>query len=246
MKRLLASGYPDIYQVCKVFRDGESGSRHRPEFTMVEWYRRGFSLQAIIADALQLLDSMLDGLALADAGRSSYRDAFLTTTGIDPLTASVTEISDLVDADDSLRSSLGTDRAAWLDLLMSTRVAPGLPADRLTAIYHYPADQAALARLCPDDPVLADRFEVFLGPLELANGFVELTDADEQRARFEADRDRRRNRNLHVPDADDALIHALRTGLPDCAGVALGLDRVLMIAQGLDDIGATLTFDPGS
>jgi lysyl-tRNA synthetase class 2 len=246
MKRLLASGYPDIFQVCKVFRDGESGSCHRPEFTMVEWYRRGFGLQDIVADTLRLLDAMLEVRILSRPETTSYRDAFLAATGIDPLAAGSGEIAEFLGADDSLRASLGTDRNAWLDLLMATRVAPGLPADRLTAICHYPADQAALARVCPDDPMVADRFELFLGPLELANGFVELTDADEQSERFEADRELRRSRGLHVPDADAALIDAVRNGLPDCAGVALGLDRVLMIEQGLDDIGATLTFDPGT
>ena len=246
MKRLLASGYPDIYQVCKVFRDGESGSLHRPEFTMIEWYRRAFELPDIVADALQLLDAMLEARALARPETISYRDAFIDATGIDPVTAGAGELAELHGADDSLRRALGEDRNAWLDLILATRVAARLPADRVTAICHYPADQAALARLCPDDPKFADRFELFLGPVELANGFVELTDPDEQLARFEADRVRRRERGQHVPDTDAALIDALRHGLPPCAGVALGLDRVLMIEQGLPDIGQTLTFDPGT
>ena len=246
MKRLIASGYPDIFQICKVFRDGESGSHHRPEFTMIEWYRRDFGLQDIVADTLQLLDVMLEKRRLGHGEITDYRDAFLAATGLDPMTVSVGDIYDFLDPDDSLRHSIGNDRNTWLDLVMSTRVAPGLPVDRLTAVCHYPAEQAALARLCPQNTGVADRFEVFLGPLELANGFVELTDADEQLARFAADRDRRQSMALHVPDADAALIAALREGMPDCAGVAMGLDRVLMIEQGLDDIGETLTFDPGT
>ena len=246
MKRLLASGYPDIFQVCKVFRDGECGANHRHEFTMIEWYRRHFDLSRIINDALGLLDAMLDKQPLAGPETMNYRDAFLGATGIDPLAGEIDVLADCLEADDDLRNALGADRNAWLDLVMATRVIPDLPTDRLTVIRHYPADQAALARICPEDANVADRFELFLGPLELANGFVELTDADEQLARFEADRDRRLKRNQHVPPADMALIEALRHGLPDCAGVALGLDRILMIEQGLRDIGATLTFDPGT
>ena len=132
--------------------------------------------------------------------------------------------------------SLGGDRDAWLDLVLAERIVPNLSPDGLTVISHYPASQAALARLCPDDPACADRFEVFFGKVELANGFVELGDADEQMQRFRNDQDYRRARQLPVPDIDVDFIDALRAGLPPCAGVAVGIDRLLMLHENKDDI----------
>ncbi len=242
MKRLLAAGYPDIFFLGKVFRDGEAGRRHQPEFTMVEWYRRGYTLEDIIDDTERFIRHVLDTLDLTKASdRFTYRESVRNALGIDPLAAGTTDLADLADADAELREALGNDRDAWLDLLMATRVAPGFATDRLTTIYHYPASQAALARLV-DDGSVAERFEVFLGDIELANGYVELTNADEQRRRFAAEQDQRLARGQTVHRVDERFLAALDAGLPACAGVATGFDRLVMLNAGADDIRDVLTF----
>ena len=245
MKRLLAAGYPDIFQACQVFRRGETGRRHLPEFTMIEWYRHGFGLQQIMDDTIALVNAMLAHREFPVAERISYSAAFEAILGIDPLSVVAADVQDLLDADDALVESLGNDIDAWLDLAMATRIAPAFDPGRLTLVYHYPASQAAMARLCPDNIAVADRFELFCGELELANGFVELTDADIQLQRMETDVQKRAASGLPVHAVDDGLLDALRAGLPDCAGVALGLDRMLMIDEGLTDIRKLTTFTPG-
>ncbi len=242
MKRLLAAGYPDIYSLCRVFRDGEAGRRHQPEFTMVEWYRRGFGLDEIIADTLGLVWATLAQDEAMEAQRYDYRQLFLEAVGLDPLAAPVQSLADAAGADDALRDRLGARRDDWLDLVLGLRIVPELPRDRLTVVSHYPASQAALARLCPDDPGVADRFEIFCGPVELANGYVELTDAAEQAGRFERDNAERARRGRPTRPVDTALLAALQHGLPDCAGVALGFERLLMLAAGSDDIRDVITF----
>ena len=242
MKRLLAAGYPDIYEIGKVFRDGERGARHEPEFTMVEWYRRGFSLREIIDDTLGLLGTLIDDRYLPEpAQRINYRDAFLRVVGIDPCKATVQELMQIARADDSLAKSIGDDRDSWLDLILARDVASEFPDNALTVIQHYPASQAALARLCPDDSAVAERFEVFIGPLELANGYVELTDADEQRRRFQRDQEQRRSLARTTWPLDQNLLDALEHGLPPCAGVAVGFDRLLMINQQAEHIRKVLS-----
>jgi lysyl-tRNA synthetase class 2 len=247
MKRLLSAGYPDIYSICRVFRDGESGRRHQPEYTMIEWYRLGFSLQDIIDDTLSLIGAVLPNAALANEPQQyDYREIFLHTTGLDPFTADIEELAHAAEADSDLLRSVDNERDDWLDLILATRITPALPRQRLTVLRHFPASQAALARLCPDDSLLADRFEVFCGPLELANGYVELTDAKEQLRRIEADNDDRRRRNRAVRPADIELLAALAAGLPACAGVAMGFERLQMIHDGTDDIGDVVTFPFGA
>ncbi len=246
MKRLLAAGYPDIFSIARVFRGGELGRRHEPEFTLIEWYRRGFDLEAMAGETCAFIAAVLDRPGLAgDAVELRYRDVFLDRTGADPLLATPAELADIAAADAALRSALADDRDAWLDLLVSTRIAPGFDKERLTILSHYPASQAALARLDPDDPAVALRFEVFLGEVELANGYVELGDANEQRRRFEAERRAREasGRPAHPPD--DNLLAALEAGLPDCAGVAVGFERLQMLYDGVDDIAAVITFSFG-
>lgn len=237
MKRMLAAGFPDIGQICRVFRDGESGRRHQTEFTMIEWYRLGFGLDAIMQDAEQLIATLLDGSAAAGRSeRMSYRQAFQQHAGLDPGTADSPALAELLDADGELRRSIGDDRDAWLDLAMATHVATQFDKSTLTTIYHYPKSQAALARLCPGDSTVADRFEVFWGDLELANGYVELTDAREQQKRFAAEQETRRRRGARIRPTDTNLIDSLSSGLPDCAGVAAGFDRLLMLKAGADDL----------
>ncbi len=245
MKRLLAAGYPDIYQVCPVYRGGERGRHHLAEFTMLEWYRLGFQLDDIIDDAVCLSGLLLDDLRLAEPLIIDYAEAVEAALSLNALTATAATLAEALAADDSLREAVGDDRDAWLDLAMATRVATGFADNRLTVIRHYPASQASLARLCPADPRVADRFEIYLGAVELANGFVELTDPDEQLRRFAADRAKRKADGKPDVAIDMALIDALRAGLPDCAGVALGLDRALMIAEGRDIVAEVTTFTPG-
>ena len=242
MKRLLADGYPDIYGLGHVFRGGEAGRLHQPEFTMVEWYRRGFGLDAMIDETVTFVADLLDRPDLAEVESLEYRDAFRRFAGIDPFAASTDELAEAASADAGLRESLGDDRDAWLDLLLSTRVAAGFAAGRLTVLRHFPASQAALARLCPQDGQVADRFEVFYGEMELANGFVELRDPDEQRRRMLADLDKRRATGRKPVPLDEPLLAALESGLPRCAGVAVGFERVLMLATGAGDIRDVMTF----
>lgn len=243
MKRLLASGYPDIYSICRVFRDGESGKRHLPEFTMLEWYRLGFELDAIIDDCVDCVAACLGLASLSESVvKRDYNDVMLEFADIDALAASTGEIVDRATSDTQLQAKLEDDRSAALDLIMSTIVAPRFEADKLTVVQHYPASQAALARLCPDDDRVADRFEVFCGDLELANGYVELTDASEQRQRFEDDIAMREKSGQSSLLADESLLAALQAGLPECAGVSIGLERLHMVLDQAEDIGDVITF----
>lgn len=246
MKRLLATGYPDIFQICAAYRDGEYGRHHLPEFTLLEWYRHGFQLREIMRESVDLVSALVAKKILQQTVYKTYAAAFGDALSLDPFTVSIDTLAGTQDADADLCNSIGDDRDAWLDLAMANSVAPTFATDRLTVVFHYPASQAALAQLCPDDERVADRFEVFLGPVELANGFVELTDPDEQERRFRHDCEKRRSAGKQAYDIDRNLIAALRVGMPSCAGVALGLDRLLMIDEGLDDIRDVTTFTPGA
>jgi lysyl-tRNA synthetase class 2 len=243
MKRLLCAGYPDIYEIARVFRDGEAGPRHQPEFTLIEWYRRGFDLDEMMHETVAMLTRLIEPSRLGGPPHyRSYADAFRNRVGIDPLSADVHALRRSANVDARLEEALGDRRDAWLDLLLATRVAPSFAVDRLTVLHRYPASQAALARLNPDDPSVADRFEVFHGAVELANGFVELTDAPEQTRRFAMDQAQRQSLGKSTAPIDDRFLDALQAGLPDCAGVAIGFDRVLMINEAAADIRAVMTF----
>ena len=243
MKRLLCADYPDIFSICRVFRDGESGRRHQPEFTMIEWYRRELGLHEIIDDTLNMIHAALTTAILAEEPvQFDYRDSFLKIANVDPLTASVDQLTQVAHADGDLRLSVGEERDDWLNLILATRVAPAFDQDRLTVLRHYPASQAALARLCPNDPRVADRFEVFFGPVELANGYVELTDAEEQSRRMHRDNEDRRRRGRRNRPYDKSFLAALESGLPACAGVAVGFERLQMIHDRTDDIRDVITF----
>ena len=242
MKRLLAAEYPDIFSICRDFRDGELGKRHQPAFTMIEWYRHGLGLGDIIAETLDTIRVALRPVAPQSVRQHDYRNLFVEQLGIEPQTATVDSLATHAGADTELRAALGDERDDWLNLILSTQIVPGFATDSLTVIRHYPASQAALARLCPDDQSVADRFEVFIGPVELANGYVELTDAAEQRRRFKQDNDERQRRGRPVRPVDDALLAALEHGLPACAGVAMGLERLQMLHDDTADIRDVLTF----
>ncbi len=250
MKRLLAAGFPDIYQVCKVFRDGESGLRHLAEFTLVEWYRLGFAFDAIIAETCELVACIANGWGREPPPpvRRGYCDLFGEICSLDPLSAGPDVLRERAAAllpggvSRDLCDSIGEDHGAWLDLLMVAVVEPGLRDRGLVVIDRYPAGQAALARLDAGDTRVAERFEVYWDGIELANGYHELTDAAEQRRRFAADRLERRR--LGLPDAppDTALLAAMESGLPDCCGVALGFDRLLMACGGFGRIAEVMSF----
>ncbi|MDX1499561.1 MAG: EF-P lysine aminoacylase EpmA [Woeseiaceae bacterium] len=243
MKRLLAAGYPDIFSIARVFRDAESGARHLPEFTLIEWYRLGHELDAIVADTVALVAACLEQPGLgAKLVRLDYADAFARYAGIDVFSAPADALADAAGADAELRRVLGPDRDAWLDLLLETRVVPALDPAAPTVLAHFPADKAALARLCPADPRVADRFELFLGGLELANGYVELTDPAEQRRRFDAELAWRAARGLPALPRDELLLAALDAGLPQCAGVALGAERLQMVYDATREITDVVTF----
>jgi lysyl-tRNA synthetase class 2 len=236
MKRLLAAGSGDIYQICHVVRGRERGRMHNAEFTLVEWYRLGFSMHRLMDEVEALLATLL---GTSGSERLSYRDVFLRELSLDPLTAT---IETLEEAARELGFQRGASRDELLDLLMGARVGPALGRDKPTFVHDYPASQAALARLNPDDPATALRFELYRNGIELANGFHELASAAEQRARFEQDREERKRRGLPAHAPDERLLAALETGLPDCAGVALGFDRLAMLAMDANHIDEVLSF----
>jgi|CXWL01.1.fsa_nt_gi lysyl-tRNA synthetase class 2 len=239
MKRLLAAGSGPIYQLGKAFRDGEAGRRHNPEFTILEWYRPGFDHHQLMDEMDALLASTLGA---APAERLTYRDALLLHAGVNPLGAPVDDLREAASRTLGSIPELGDDRDAWLDLLVSLVVEPHLGRGRPTFVYDYPASQAALARLRPDDRRVAERFEVYVDGLELANGFHELGDATEQRRRFELDLARRRAEGLPEVPLDENLLAALAHGLPPCAGVALGFDRLVMVALGVASLAEVIAF----
>ncbi len=240
MKRLLAAGSGPIFQVSRAFRDGEAGSRHNPEFTLLEWYRPGFDHHRLMAETAELVCSCLGS---REQSIRSYRELFRGQLGIDPFTASLEKLEALARQHLDVGGMTG-DRDLWLDLLMSHLIEPQLPNPGLMFVYDFPASQAALARIAEEDGFqVGQRFELYVDGLELANGYCELTDAAEQRARFERDNARRREYGLPEHPLDEALLAALEHGLPACSGVALGLDRLLMLATGATDIREVLAFD---
>lgn len=245
MKRLLAAGAGSIYQIGKVFRDGEAGRLHNPEFTLVEWYRVGFDHHALMDETLALVTQALDGRhTLAPPEKLSYREAFERHAGIDPHRADTTALAATIKRHGiETGSDLAREPVEVLrDLLLTHLVEPQLGRGRLTALYDYPASQAALARIRPGDPPVAERFEIYLEGIELANGFHELGNVAEQRTRFERDNTRRRERREPAMPMDERLLAALEAGLPDCAGVALGFDRLVMLAAGAKSIQDVLAF----
>ena len=242
MKRLLAAGSGDIYQLCKVFRAGEQGTRHNPEFTLLEWYRLGFDMPAMMQEVAVLLSELLATQLHAEPLFLSYRQALVDYAQVDPLatTPAQWQAAFLQHTGEGVAGASGSD---WLDLLLSLVVQPKLPASRLVFITHFPAAQASLARLDAEDPRVARRFEVFVNGLELANGFEELTDVAEQRRRIEAEQHTRQCNGLACLPADARFLAALEHGLPACSGVALGVDRVVMLMLGLAQIREALSFD---
>lgn len=240
MKRLLAAGSGPIFQICKAFRAEESGSRHNPEFTMLEWYRPGFDHHELMDE----VDSLLQDVAGAHAAeRVSYEALFQRHVGANPHTADAGELTRVAAAQGvSVQSSSPLAREDWLNLLMARVIEPNLGHDAPVFVYDYPADLAALARIRPGKTPLAERFEVYFRGTELANGYHELTDAREQRERFRRDIEIRRTLGSPEVEPDERLLGALEAGMPASAGVALGLDRLVMIAASAQSLSDVLSF----
>lgn len=242
MKRLLAAGSGAIYQLARVFRYAEQGNQHHPEFTMLEWYRPDFDHRQLMHEVDALVRTLLaDSLPLKSTLEWSYQQAWLQTIGIDPFTIELEQLRAF--ASQQGIDTIGDlqDMDAWLQLIMSYCVEPALPSDTPVFIYDYPSTQAALARIRPGTPPVAERFELYINGMELANGFHELSDAVEQRQRFVRDNQLRRLLGKAEIPLDENLLAALAE-LPDCAGVALGFDRIMMLASGTNDIREVLSF----
>lgn len=234
MKRMLAEGAPSMFSIGPVFRSDELGDRHNLEFTMLEWYEVGGDAKS----AIELLGSLSTKVfSTEDYETITYRDAFQNSVGLDPIECPIEELADQVTVIDAeLAASLGDDRDGLLDVLITTSVEPSLGRDRPTILTRYPISQAALARPCRDDPRCAERFELFYQGLELANGYDELLEPDELVRRFEVNNAIRRRYGRESLTVDTTLVAAMRKGLPKCSGVALGVDRVLMLRMGVDQI----------
>lgn len=234
MKRLLCADIGDIYQICKVFRSGEAGGRHNPEFTMLEWYRIGFSLKQLMSEVAELLVLSLGSKTVTYL---TYQQALLQYAEIDVFSATDSEIENL--GISIAGANLNLSRDGWLDVVMSHAVEPKLPANDLTFIHQYPASQAALATLQDIDQgeKVAQRFEVYYQGFELANGYHELTDANEQKQRF------LKEVSETGRSIDEFLCNALEHGMPECSGVALGVDRLLMLQLEEKEIAKVLSFD---
>jgi lysyl-tRNA synthetase class 2 len=241
LKRLLAEGLGDCYELGRVFRNGEAGCSHNPEFTMLEWYRIGIDHRVLAEEVLDFV-----AIALALVGRAverrttTYRDWFRDQIDLDPFLASESELGNALG--DVRIDGEGLGRDDWLDLLVTHRLQPMLPADLALIVHDFPASQCALARVVRRGDVdVAERFECYLGGRELANGYHELNNAAEQARRFEADVAKRRARGQREVVVDGRLLSAL-SALPDCAGVALGIERLLQSMLGSDDLRATLAY----
>ncbi|MCK5662104.1 MAG: EF-P lysine aminoacylase GenX [Thiotrichaceae bacterium] len=235
MKRLLAAGSGAIFQITKVFREEEKGRWHNPEFTLLEWYQPGFSQDDLIQEVNELLQILLH---CPPAECLTYCGVFEKYTGLHPLHSPLSAFQDYA-AKFGLQD---LDRDTCLQLILSHEIEPHLGQNCPTVIKDFPATQAALARKCVDNPQLAERFEVYVQGIELANGFYELTDPVEQRQRFEQELAKRQSLNLPTYPLDERFLAALASGLPDCAGVALGLDRLLMLIADVSHINEVLAF----
>lgn len=246
MKRLLASGSGSIFQITKAFRMGERGRYHNPEFTLLEWYREGFDLEALEDEILHLFHRLGEDFGCPlRVVKVSYLELFLDGTGLHPLKARIEEMANLAEREgwiDAVRLC-GEDRANWLDFLFNRLVQPGLSRDQVYFIRPYPALLPSLACRSPHDDAWVERLEIFVGEIEMGNGFFELRDPEEQKARFQKDNEARARLGLSTSALDERLIAALQWGMPKCAGMAIGLDRLLMVLLKKTMLKETLAFD---
>lgn len=240
MKRLLAAEYGSIYQMCKVFRKGEQGRLHHPEFTLLEWYRVNWDHRQLMTEVDTLLQVILKTTA---AEFTTYAQIFNQYLNINPHTSTAKELQTLAETRQlAPASTQDEDKDFWLHLLLSHCIEPFLGKERPIFVTDFPASQAALAKIRPENPPVAERFEVYYRGIELGNGYHELIDAEEQAYRFEKDNQQRISMNLPTIPLDNAFLEALKHGMPNCAGVALGLDRMVMMAVGASSIAEVLSF----
>lgn len=239
MKRLLAAGSGDIYSLAKAFRNGEAGRKHNPEFTMLEWYRVGWNEHQLMEEVADLLRACT---TISSIEKLSYRQLFQRQLNIDPHNVDAKTLQEIASQHGEFNWQ-DDDRDLWLDILMTHVIEPNMGAG-LILVYDFPETQAALARRERDEQgtLIARRFEAYLGGVELANGYWELCNADEQAQRFENDLQKRESLGLSQYPSDQKLVQALEHGMPECAGVALGVDRLLMLSTGITDIRQLLTF----
>lgn len=240
MKRLLCNGSGAIFQICKAFRNEEAGQFHNPEFTMLEWYQPGYS-DVDLMDEIDALISLVLGCERAQ--RISYQQAFLTYLQIDPLSCTLNDLILICERLGYVEVAAGEmNPDTLLQLLFCQQIEPEIGKQTPCFVYDFPASQAALARISTDDPRVASRFELYFKGVELANGFDELSDPAEQRARFERDNQQRESLGLPTIPIDSRFIAGLENGLPDCSGVALGIDRLVMLAANLNNISDVIAF----
>lgn len=240
MKRLLATGCGPVYQICKAFRGGEVGTLHNPEFTLLEWYRPDFSLAQLMGEVAELVCGVLQR---SDWESLGYAELFKRFVGVDPHTAELDELEACARAHIDY-SGQSESRETWLDLIMSQVIEPRLKEMGLLFVTDYPASRAMLARVRESNGVeVAERFELYVDGIELANGYRELVDPLEQRRRFEQDNTALAQRGHPPRPLDEGLLAALDHGLPACSGVALGVDRLLMASAQIADIRHVLSFD---
>ncbi len=255
MKRLLAGWKKPIYQICKAFRDDELGPNHNPEFSMLEWYQPDYDAENLMAELAQLVTGLCQSSTAFHSVRAefkslSYQQAFADTVGINPHQTTSDECHQVV-VSHNIEVPQGMGSAdhvnVWLDWLLTQLVLPAFQKNRFTFLYDYPASQCALAKLAKNEQqiIVAKRFELFFGEVELANGFHELTDANEQLRRFKQENAARKKAGLSCGRIDENLIAALRSGLPECAGVAVGLDRLLMVLVNASSIEQVMAFPWG-
>ncbi len=241
MKRLLAAGSGDIYQLCKVWREEENGAQHNSEFSMLEYYRVGFSERRLMQEVAELLTLLLPNITIPPSYRS-YQACFLETLALDPHNVSIAALQRCAAAH-QIEVSGELDRQGWLDLLFTHVIEATFDPHRLSFIYHYPAEQAALAQVISQEGVaVAQRFEVYCGALELGNGYQELTDAARSAERLQQDAAQRLNQGLAPIPADLRFLAAMQAGLPRSAGIALGLDRLLLCQSGQSTLKRVISF----
>lgn len=240
LKRMMASNKASVYQLGKVFRNDELGVSHQPEFTMLEWYRPDFDHHMLMSEVVDLLQT----LGWEEAEKIEYADVFYQHLNIQPHSSSLEELWNKA-REEGLEGDT-PDRSQILDFLFSHKISKNLGIHKPTLIYNYPACQAALARMNNEPIAKACRFELFIDGMEIANGYHELTDADEQLRRFEEDNQVRKQRGLSTIKYDQHLIDAMNEGLPDCAGVAVGIERLLMAKTGIKNINDVLPFPLGT
>ena len=241
LKRLLASGYGCIFQIAKAFRHEEAGRFHNPEFTLLEWYRLGFDHFMLMKEVAALLITVLD---CDEPIQTTYQNIFIEQVGLDPLTATREQLLSLIEAHDKLSDWLTVeqDNDILLQFIFSELIEPHIGNNSPCFVYNFPCSQASLAKISPEDARVAERFECYFRGIELVNGFNELTDADKQLERFQIDNLQRNKLSLQVKPIEKNFIAALSQGLPQCSGVALGVDRLIMLALKAKHIEEVISF----